>query len=202
MKIKDIKIGEEYAIGPPNRVSWRGITQRIRAKVVATGVHGLTQAGGFYGRFKSDRAIYVQFEFTGKGDEHSGEPGYEYTMAIDSEGELQRRRYGDDTTGDREVYRALGTNVLRPWAEHMEQVQDELRASAKHEAAMVKNETEHEAAAADIYKRFEALGYPKHSVNIHNHNKVVEFTFEQVQAMLQTMEAYQNLYRLRGHTHE
>ncbi len=159
MKLKDIKVGEEYAIGAPNRTygNWRP----VRGIVTKVGVHGTTSKG--WGTYMSHRACYVEFEWVEH--EASALPNYTYKHRIVKDpahvrtgGERTPSRGGlrqqeKETVHD--VLRAMGTHVQMTWADFVVR----LREHAEGEAVAAEAKDVRTRKAAEIRGRFQKLGY-------------------------------------------
>lgn len=151
MKMKDIQIGEEYAIGAPNTSSRYDSWHRIRGRVTRIGVHG-TVSGSWYSHM-SERATYVEFEVVE--DPSAARCGYTYqhTIVQDRDGEHTPSRYTNKEKTV-EVNRCLGSHVIMKWSDFVvaleEHEQDEV------EAKRVVEQKEFEAR--DIRRRFKNLG--------------------------------------------
>ena len=159
MKLKDIKVGEEYAIGAPNRVynNWR----LVRGRVTKVGVHGITSGG--WSSSMSHRANYVEFERIECEDSALVDYTYRHQIAEDPACE----RTGGERTPSRgglgprkgeilhDVLRAMGTHVQMTWADFVVR----LREHEEHEVKAAEAKDVRELEAAEIRERFQKLGF-------------------------------------------
>lgn len=76
MKLKDIQVGEEYAVGNPARPYLAG-----RYRVVAVGVYGLVREKDSNEKVLSGRPDYVEIELV-KGSAHTGDLPWHATVEV------------------------------------------------------------------------------------------------------------------------
>lgn len=150
MKLKDIEVGKDYAIGAPNATyeEWH----RARGRIVKVGVHGV--AGGYTYSHMSDHPTYVEFEPV-----DCAATKYRHKLIKDPtqtpHGERVSRWAGDDKLERVVVYRCSATNVLRPWDEYLEaKAERDVEATEARERRIVE-ENHH----ASVKERFKALGF-------------------------------------------
>ncbi len=159
MKMKDIQIGEEYAIGAPNTRSRYDSWNRIRGRVTRIGVHGTTSSS--WSNSMSERASYVEFEVIE--DESAARCGYTYQHLIvkDSSypaygGERTPSKYGGNPNEKvLEVNRCLGAHVIMTWRDFEIAVEEH----EKREAEAQHTREQKDFEAKDIRRRFKELGF-------------------------------------------
>ncbi len=185
MKLKDIKVGEEYAIGAPNRTydNWR----LVRGRVTKVGVHGTT-SGGWHSCM-STRACYVEFERIECEDSALADFTYRHQIVEDSAcgrtgGERTPSRGGlrpqeKETVHD--VLRAMGTHVQMTWADFMVR----LREHEEGERAAVAAKNIRSRKAEEIRKRFQKLGFMAGGYK----DYCFEFSIEDAMKILLALEA-------------
>lgn len=152
MRLDDIEVGGEYAIG------WSGSRWgRRRARVTALRVYGSGKSR-FYARSK--HATYVELELL---DENTGRPyksrrggfGPHANTWVDEGGNpVSHRVVSDDPTRYRHVWRVPAGTVLHPWSREVE-----LRAERKiREAESRKEEERRDREHEDLTRRFQDMG--------------------------------------------
>ena len=170
MKLKDLKVGEEYAFAPPNSYDSK---RPARVRVVQIGVYGNAPSNSSY-RKSSAHPNFVEFETV----EGSYVPS-NFKVPLTDTGEI--RHWRSDKPIDKMVYRGPTMNFLRLWSEHAEQ-------AAQDEAAS-KRWQRRRAAERDIrlgvIQQFSDLGF----LGMSDYNYDVRFTVEQAQEILKRIEA-------------
>lgn len=160
MKMKDIEVGKEYAIGPPN--ARYGTMSRVRGRVVRKGVHGITRGARFH-ESMSDKATYVEFEAIDDPEVKGGTGGaYAMTLVKDSGatrtgGERARFhsfRRDQEEKGFKST-RCLATHVVMPWDEYVTWRSEAKKNQEEAERAKEQSKQERER----IRDRFEELGF-------------------------------------------
>jgi hypothetical protein len=150
MKLKDIKVGEEYAIGAPNATYDRW--SRIRGKVVRIRVYGSVR--GTWRRSQSSKPNYVEFEM-----EDCTRPGIPWMYQCHADPAPGSIRVFDDWYLKSEkkgtkVFRCPSTHVLLPWSEYEVML-------AEHQTAQVEADARREQKEKDeaaIKKSFRSFG--------------------------------------------
>ncbi len=199
MKLKDIKIGDEYAIGAPNASYDRW--QMTRGKVTKVGVHGMVR-GGWRSHW-SARANYVEFEYVKDPGGIRGRGAYEVLLvryenpkadkAAGYEGWESIERYDRSRleVERKQVLRCLGSHVLMPWAE-FKKLRDEHNAN---ERACEERKEANRDKSNDITRRFADLGIHvsdgyAHSSGIGN----FKFNADTTEKILELLEMFRDGY--------
>lgn len=150
MKAKDIKVGEEYAVGRPSNARWADFRDRWpgeRVRVVAVGQHGKVR--GHWHDHTSSKPHFAEVEFL-----EPGKDPYTYRCPLDANGRIQTR--GD--VGERTVYRVPYKDVLAPWGEYAEQRAAARKAQDEAEARDEARREERAESNRKLRNRLVALG--------------------------------------------
>ncbi len=181
MKLKDIEVDGEYAIGAPNASygQWR----RVRGSVTKVGVRG-TVSGGYH-MVMSTRANYVEFEVVQDKRAGGAPSAYKHRIVEDpayahAGGERTPERYGSETSEVKQVLRCPGSHVLMPWHEYLVL----LDKHDEHEAVGQRLRDERQTRAEGIRERFKKLGYDASGYK----DYCVEFDTEDAEKILDLLE--------------
>lgn len=115
MKLKDIKVGEVYAIVSPSLTDAE--TNAFPARVVEVGVYGETRDG-----FTTERPSWVEVEPAGEGVGKWGESigvDWKYRMTVYADGPAAGKpkpTFSSLTNAVRQVVRCPGTDVRELWS--------------------------------------------------------------------------------------
>ncbi len=156
MKLKDIKIGEEYAIRAPNSRYDRA----FRARVTKIRVKGVRKSGWHY--TATAGATHVEFELIGKGYASK----YEYSWVIGEE--CLPRHYGTDDRPTEKRMRCPASHIIRPWAE-----EETANAAAEERKA------ESDRVKAERDERMKTLRLRAKALDIHVSTWKGEFTLDE-----------------------
>lgn len=150
MKVKDIEVGQEYAIGAPGRHYgfWHST---LRVRVTRLRVHGAVFNTWHYNL--SSRANFVEFELV---DDHGRVSSqYEHRIVEDPEHGERVPTRGNETLKVHRKLRCMTSHVLMPWA----QFEAERAAHEEHETKAEAAKEVRERKYVEMRERFEKLGF-------------------------------------------